>query len=312
MGRRASRLAAVPPIGRPRWLLPRSGRAAVAGLDVYQPMTRRGRVIWEGARLAARVGALRLVPGRFDPEIEAAVGPHLREGWSMAVSFGSDRRRGVVLIIDEHGVAVLAAKVAFDAAGRERLADEADRMERLALGLAPPLRAPRIVEHSEGILVLEAVRWRARPRPWFMPAALAAGIGHFHHGSRSTAARPGHGDFAPWNVMQTSAGWALLDWEEARADAPPYADPFHFLVQGHALLGRPHAEEILDGLEGRGWIGRALGAYAHAARLDGVDPREALSEYLGRSMPPDSGRADHDRGRRSRVDLLRRLGGERR
>ena len=305
------RWAALPPGRRARWLIPRRPAAARAGLAVYQPMTPWGRAGWESARLIARVGAFYLVPTQGASELTRAVQPYIASGGSVAVSFAHGGRRGVALVLDAMDRPTHAVKVALDEDGRQRLAREADRLDRLGRLLQPPLAAPRVIESGDGVLALEPVAWLPRSRPWFLPEQLARGIGRFHaavEGEGGVAARAGHGDFAPWNVMATRQGWTLLDWEEARLASAPYDDPFHYLVQAHALLGRPRAAQILEGLQRRGWVGRAIGAYAAAARLPGVEPRDALVDYLRRSMPADdSTRPDHVRGRMARRALLSRL-----
>ncbi len=108
--------------------------------------------------------------------------------------------------------------------------------------------------------------------------------------------------------MRTRSGWVLLDWEEATSESPPYDDVFHYVVQAHALLGRPRVDEVLGGLEGRGWVGAALEAYASGACLSGVDRRQAFVDYLQRSMPGDLSRADHMQGVRARQRLLELFG----
>ena len=270
-------------------------------------MTLSGRLAWELTRLAARSGAMHLLPPRSGSPFVDRVRHLIRPGWAAAISVAADERRAIVLLIDEHGTPQFAAKVATDAAGSRSIAVEAEQMEHLTPFLATPLSAPRVIERGDGILVLSAVRWLPRWRPWYLTASLAAAIGRFHGTAHGTSRAPGHGDFAPWNVMRTSTGWAVLDWEDASVSAPHYADPFHFLVQGHALLGRPRAEELLVGLDGRGWVGRALRAYASAAGLTHVLPRDAMVGYLEQSMPSRGDRPDHVRGRRARSALLRHL-----
>ncbi len=50
-----------------------------------------------------------------------------------------------------------------------------------------------------------------------------------------------HGDFAPWNLRQTSQGSALLlDWEDAHSGDLPLQDAFHFMhIQDYLFGGRP-------------------------------------------------------------------------
>lgn len=308
----ARRWASLPPGRRPRWLIPSdTGRLARAGLRVYQPMSRSSRFGWEAARLMAGTGLFRVAGRASDPSLRRAVERYVPPGGTFAAIYGRDAGRAVVLLLDAHGTATGIAKVARDEAGSARLAREADRIELLAPHLRAPLSAPRLLEAREGVLLFEPVDWLPQPQPWRLPVALAAAIGRFHESSIEVdgeIGHPGHGDFAPWNILRTEDGWVLLDWEEASASAPPFADPFHYLVSTHTLLGRPSAGELLRGLEGEGWIGDALRTYAKAASLT-RDRRAAFTEYLrtsiGRLRPfhPDT-----ERGRRSRLRLLRALG----
>ena len=91
---------------------------------------------------------------------------------------------------------------------------------------------------------------------------------------------PTHGDFTPWNLLKTERGWVLVDWEEARDRDRPFFDLFHYLFMVHLNLDAFSQQALLDGLEGKGWIGRAITAYAEGARLRDVDPRDLLIFYL--------------------------------
>jgi len=158
--------------------------------------------------------------------------------------------------------------------------------------------------HEEpGLLLFAGVAWKPRLRPWYLPQEVAAAVGGLF------AAGAEHGDFAPWNLYRTHSGWALLDWEEARRDPTPFLDPLHFLVQGHALLGRPRRNELLNGLGGKGFIGRALAAYADASGLAGARALDHLPSYLKQSMDLlDEEAEDGRRGIKARRALLAELG----
>lgn len=188
--------------------------------------------------------------------------------------------RAVVLILDRAGNAVALAKIASDASSLAKLASEAAAIRKLGARLEPPLRPPRLLSEEEGLLLFEPVRWRLRNHPWFLPRALASAIGRFYE----TEGSPSHGDFAPWNVMATTDGWVLIDWEEAGFDSRGFTDPLHYLVQAHALLGRPRTSELVAGLRGEGWVARALTAYGDAAGLDFGMVEQAAKDYLVSSM----------------------------
>jgi thiamine kinase-like enzyme len=102
----------------------------------------------------------------------------------------------------------------------------------------------------------------------------------FRKGSLDLQTGFAHGDCAPWNLLETPTGWVLVDWEEARTDAPPFFDLFHYLVQAHARLGRPRLSAIKDGLHGRGWIHGVIVAYSEGANVDPHLARSMLREYL--------------------------------
>jgi thymidylate kinase len=302
---------AVPP-GRPRLTIPvRSGRTAAAGLRSYQPTTFGGLVFWMAARGAAMTGALRVLGNPRAPAIADVLAAHVPRGGSVSIAHGSRPDRAVVLLLDREGRATGAAKVALDDAGQAKLAKEVEGLTRIGARLVPPLSAPRLLAHEPGIMVLEAVAWRVRVRPWILPAEVAEGLGQFHRRPDAhppTGIGPGHGDLAPWNLLRTADGWCLIDWEDADEAAPAFEDPLQYLVSAHALLGRPNRADLIAGVRGRGWIGRALHAYADAADIDRTSLPEAFVSYLERSrgaLLPD--RPDWRRGIVARDRLLAAL-----
>lgn len=307
----ARRWVALPSGRHPRWLIPSDSPAlARAGLRVHQPMTRSGRMGWEMARLFATTGLMGALRPVGDSTLSRLVWDFVPEGGTFAAAYGREAGRAVVLILDAGGSAVGVAKIARDASGRERLAREAERIRVLGPLLVPPISVPRLLAVEEQIMVLEPIAWQPHAQPWRLPVSLAAAIGRFHRRKIALDGRtghPGHGDFAPWNVLRTASGWVLLDWEEASTDTRPFADPFHFLVSAHTLLGRPRREELLRGLDGRGWIGKVLAAYTAAASVD-ADIRQEFIEYLRTSITTLRPLHPHSaRGRQSRRRLLRAL-----
>lgn len=303
---------AVPP-GRPRLTIPvRSGRTAAAGLRSYQPTTFGGLVFWMAARGAAMTGALRVLGNPRAPAIADVLAAHVPRGGSISIAHGSRPDRAVVLLLDREGRATGAAKVALDDAGQAKLAKEVEGLTRIGARLVPPLSAPRLLAHEPGIMVLEVVAWRVRVRPWILPAEVAEGLGQLHRRPDAhppTGIGPGHGDLAPWNLLRTADGWCLIDWEDADEAAPAFEDPLQYLVSAHALLGRPNRADLIAGVRGRGWIGRALHAYADAADIDEASLPDAFVSYLERSrgaLLPD--RPDWRRGIVARDRLLEALG----
>lgn len=162
---------------------------------------------------------------------------------------------------------------------------------------------------SHGLLSFKNVDWRVRIKPWYLPEEIAFAIGRFF---RQAGADPGgdlgasDGDFAPWNLLSDGAGtWSLLDWEEVSDRRPPFWDVLHFLVQGHALLGRPSERDLLDGLDGRGWVSRALEAYAAGAEVPIEQAIPSIIDYLQITRKEmDPSRPDGRRGIAARERLL--------
>jgi hypothetical protein len=113
-----------------------------------------------------------------------------------------------------------------------------------------------------------------------------------------------HGDCAPWNLLQSQHGWALIDWENVDEDSLPFFDLFHFFVQSLGELRRPTKRTILQGLELTGPVGNAIDAYAAGAELDPRGAKPMFWEYLRRSsarvepgVPPRALRIRHNLAR---------------
>jgi thymidylate kinase len=300
----------------PRWILPATPRrAARNGLLVYTPVTPQGRRIWRGARVAAGLGALRLLPatGAPDSRITQLLDPHVPAESIPAVARSSHPGRVAVMVMEPCGRPWGLAKLAFDQAGRAALEREADAVEDLGHLLSPPLSSPRILVREPGVLIFEAVTWSPRRRPWLLSETVAFALGRFYRAGQVTEGQgPAQGDCAPWNLLSSDGRLYLVDWADARRDAPPFYDPLHFVVQAHALLGLPKQQELLDGLEGNGWVGAALTAYAAGAELSLGAASQALPTYLRLSVENlDPTREDGRRGLQARAGLLRALGGPR-
>jgi hypothetical protein len=83
--------------------------------------------------------------------------------------------------------------------------------------------------------------------------------------------------------MRTHRRWVLLDWEDVRDDASPFYDIFHYLVQSTTLLGRPSRRALMLGLEGEGWIGRAITAFADGSGVAAAEAPRYFESYLEES-----------------------------
>lgn len=300
-----------PPGSSHRWLFPRGPReTASAGLLIYQPVTTRGRVAWKAARIAARIGAFRLLPHGDAPprRVREAIAPFVPARATLATMRANHPGRHVVAVVDEDGRTAAIAKVAEDEEGRAGLRAEADALKRLAPSVEAPVTAPLVIAHDEGLLVLEAAAWRPRRTPSKLPIDVARACGTLY---RTTATADGsrgaaHGDLAPWNVLRTETGWTLVDWEDASEDAPPFTDVLHYLVQAHALLRRPSQRDLLASVKtGRGTDGAAIRVYALAAGVAAGVAYDVLRSYLERTLPTlDPATRDGRRGIRARLALL--------
>jgi hypothetical protein len=302
--------ANLPGRAAPRWWLPRGPRAiALAGISVYQPVTLRGRLGWEAARALARVGGFRLLRrGEAPPrEVRVRLAPHLPPRTTYAVMRANHAGRYVALLVDEDGRARAVAKVATTPEGEEALRREARAIAAWSGLLRPPVRAPRVLTVGDGVLLLEAVVFRPRLRPWLLRVAVARAVGALE--------REGicHGDFAPWNLLEEDGGFVLVDWESAGPVPAPAWDLCHWLVQAHALLGRPHRDELFAALEGRGPLGEAVHGYLEEAGVPLDDLPRLFREHVERTRGGlDLRTEDGARGLAAREALLRelsRLGG---
>ena len=307
----------LPPGSSQRWLFPRGPRAAVvAGLSIYQPVTVRGRVGWELARLGARVGAFRLLPHADAPPrpVREAIAPFVPARATLSTMRANHPGRHVVAVIDDRGRTIAIAKVAEDDEGRARLRSEAESLGRLGTCITAPVEAPRLIAHDDGLLVLEAAAWRPRWRPWVLPVEVARACGELYRRTASAGGGRGaaHGDLAPWNVLRTEKGWTLVDWESASDDLPPFTDVLHYLVQAHALLGRPSRKDLIASVRtGRGSDGAAVRAYGLAAGVAAGVAWDVLPEYLERTiLALDPETRDGHRGIRARRSLLAAMAGD--
>jgi hypothetical protein len=303
-----------PPGASPgRWLIPRAPRkASMSGLRVYYPVTAKAQLGWGVTLAGAAMGAFRLLPGQDLPKDIDRVLSHVPSGGAVALARSNHPGRYVALILGERGEPLTAAKIAADVAGREALERERHALAALGHFLPSPVSPPTVVHYEEGFLLMRAVRWRLRPAPWRLPQDVATAMGTLHRaGFRGSAEGPGisHGDFAPWNLMRTDGGWVLLDWEEAGA-GPPFFDLFHYLVQAHSLIGHPSQRALAEGLQGRGWIGKSIRAYANGAGMGGRDVLPWFRLYLaesGRRLSPQ--RPDHRSALRARSGLWTAVSG---
>jgi thymidylate kinase len=287
---------------RTRWWLPRGPRhTAARGICVYEPVTTKARLGWELARRTASLGVFRLLPrGETPPRaVMALLAKHLPGRSTCAVMRANSEGRFIALILDKNGSAAALAKVATTSEGADVLSWEAAAIERYGKFLTSPVRAPRLLSCDDGLLLLEAVRFRPRSRPWHLPIEVARSLGTLgQHGVR-------HGDAAPWNLLASQDDFVLVDWEAAGPSSMEAWDLCHWLVQTHTLLARPSSAEVLSALSGEGALGRAARAFADSAGLPLSSLPSAMQSYLCDTQD----RIDHSklggRGRAARHALSR-------
>jgi len=109
-------------------------------------------------------------------------------------------------------------------------------------------------------------------------------IAHALAGAGPDATPLTHGDFAPWNLVRTTDGTVLLDWESARLGDEPLFDLTHFVVQTGALLGRYGPDRAMKLLCDHDSPGHRL------LMSLGRDPNEAgrlVISYLSRTRPTE-------------------------
>jgi hypothetical protein len=327
---------ALPRRSAPRWTLPRGPRrVAAAAFGIYQPVTLRARIGWAAGRAAAGLGLFRALPRAIPADALRRLDRFVPPGGTVAAARAASADGFVALVLGPDARPACVAKVAGDGERARSLAAERDRIGELAPLLPPGLSAPEVLAHEPGLLVLGHVPWRPRRAPWRLPEPVAEAMGRFFRaGQAGPAGRDGqagahpaepgpngeaqavlgpvHGDLAPWNLLRTAGGWALVDWEAARPAGPAFHDIVHFLFQAHDLCGRPRRRALLAGAFGRGRIGAAVIAYARGAGLDPAGAPGAFAAYLESSLaaldPADPAQARDIRTRRRLLDDLRRLG----
>ncbi len=308
----AAKWACIPNRSSPRFLLPVHSSVARSSLRVYQPVTLPGLLGWNLARGLGAIGGFHLLPGtRTLPDgLNAAIEPHRHLGATFAVARANHPFRHVVFFIGKNGKANAVVKIAQDATGRIALASEAMAIESVASRLPRPLQAPRLLSHGEGFLILEPIDWKPRVRAGHLNEDVAYALGRFFSVNQMSGAKtgPSHGDFAPWNLLRTGTEWVVLDWEHYSANGRIFHDLFHYFVQSHALLGYPTRGRLIEGLKGKGWVGRALKSYCEGAEAPPGEAYGIMLDYLEESARKlNVEAADGRKGLKARQRLLASL-----
>jgi len=304
--------ATLPPVGRTRWWIPRGpARTSASAMAVHNPMRDRGRRAWEAAIGFAGWGALRLLPRGTAPplEVRRRLAPYVPSRTTFAVAPANHPGRYTALLVDHRGRRRGLAKVATTEAGEAALAHEVEAIRAMGPALPAPLRPPRILASEPGLLMLEVVPKHLVPRPWLLEEEVAAALGSFF-ASTSTQGDgrlrgSTHGDMAPWNLLRTGDGIVLVDWESANPSGDVFHDICHWLAQTYSLLGRPSFDEVLHGVvDGRGWIGIAIEAYASTAGCSPEDAIDAMRSYLDARAERPWPAAERDRAARRALARL--------
>ncbi len=297
----SSRLVPLPPVGRSRvliWAATPRDRYLVAR---HFPASRSAaRLVKALCRAYAPVG----VPSQPLPDLLKCetVGHRIRTAVRMAVLMDNSNRGRLVVIAeyrDGRGVCIKIADMPFDA----RLAREAAMMRALPDEISPRLIACQPDIGNRSVIVTELVQgawskrslipnrtaakallatasvqlYRAEDHPWIRSlldsdrsGAANAFVGRLRGLSFPTVVA--HGDFAPWNVIETAdGGIRLIDWESGTLDGFPFVDEAHWVLQVAGLVKRYSAQRCIDGFlavtEHWSVAGRALRAHERLAIL---------------------------------------------
>lgn len=274
--------------------------AARPALGLYQPLSLQARA---GAILRRTLG----VPGR---RVGAPL-PDLGELWG-------------ILGIAPSGVVVMHSstpgRLIFSVCRGDRMdfivkvgrADDValrHEADMLATALRPvlPVRRPEVVWFGEWrdryVLVTRAAQ-RCSTAPWTVEdvVPLIQTLGR----ASADGAPLTHGDLAPWNMVRTSTGTVLLDWESARWADEPLHDLAHFVVQNGALLGRYRPDRAVAILCDEGSPGWRL---LRARGRSGSEARSLLGTYLTQARPTEPRAMRYQAEMHQRVTALEHMRG---
>jgi hypothetical protein len=269
---------------------------ATAFRSLYRPRRLRARVATAISLFAVTHGIGRASSGPGDAAGELCElvgvapdgGAQVRSRKSGRTTFG----------LTEHGRLCVVVKVA---PGRDRvLAHESEALQRLH-GAIPGVLVPAVrwVGPWRGQLAMatEALASTPNGRDIDLEEALGLVIALARGSDRLGPVV--HGDFAPWNLLRTPDGIALVDWESSRFELDPLYDLAHFITSKGVLLGAHEpaaAVQLLTSEASPGW------RYLEALE---VDPRRASQEvrrYLERTVA--KGTPTTRRYRQAMLDLL--------
>jgi hypothetical protein len=253
------------------WSTPgRSG--TVATRVIYQPLRARARLLNSVlARTMPFAGSRDTSIPNLDSILErtairyvhgAAVYAREPDRWLFAL-MESDTRGVVVKLggLDDKGIR-----------------HEIDTLTTLA-GADSPIRSARVRWSGESdgwvVLVTEIIARAGGRREAGLEDALSA--------SCALADTPlgfvVHGDLAPWNMVQTSDGLALVDWESSRFEKDPLFDLTHYVTRVGALRGRWKPDAAVSHLTAPGSVGWR---YLETLGFGAESAPEHVARYLRR------------------------------
>jgi hypothetical protein len=267
---------------------------AVAFRALYRPRRRR-------ARLATAVSIAALTRGIGFSSSAGEMARELCELIGVRPDGGalvrSSRSGRSTLALTAHGRPSLIVKVAPD---HDRIRHEAEALrrvrDRIPGVIAPAVRwvgpwREQLAVATDALVPTRVGRDVDLGEALEVAVALARGAAH--HGPVV------HGDLAPWNLVHTAHGIALVDWESSRFGLDPMHDLAHFVTSTGALLGTYEpaaAVGLLTAKASPGW--RYLDAL-------GIDPDDAPG-HVRRYLEGTSARGNRVT-RRYRAAMLDRL-----
>jgi hypothetical protein len=227
-------------------------------------------------------------------ELAELIGVEARAAAALHVR-GTNRWLYALMKPDGGGIVVKAGK-----AGDERLEREASMLEALA--------------SHETALQLPVLRWHGERDGWFalvtdiverLTDARSAGIEDARFAACSLATMDGgfvvHGDLAPWNMVPSPNGLALVDWEKSRFEFDPLCDLAHYVIRTGALLHMWRPRAAVNHLVGRESVGRQY------LQDIGVDPDSAAEHLLRYLRRPTLRSAGSSNIRRYELEMLQIL-----
>lgn len=106
-----------------------------------------------------------------------------------------------------------------------------------------------------------------------------------------------HGDLAPWNMIRSTTGIALVDWEKSRFADDPLWDLTHYVVRVGALLQKWQPRAAVAHLVGSESVGRR---YLREIGLDPASAAEHVRRYIRR---PTKRTAENSNIRRYELEM---------